>query len=118
MADAGFTNIHTRSGASGFHGSVFEFVRNSAFDARNFFDYATPAYPGRIPPFRRNEFGFTNGGPVFVPHVYDGRKRTFYFSQYQGFRQVLGTTQVMPVPTAAGALRHRRCDLCRRSTDT
>ncbi len=60
---AGFTNIHTRSGASGFHGSVFEFVRNSAFDARNYFDYPTPAYPGRIPPFRRNEFGFTNGGP-------------------------------------------------------
>ncbi len=59
---AGFTNIHTRSGASGFHGSVFEFVRNSAFDARNYFDHATPAYPGRIPPFRRNEFGFTNGG--------------------------------------------------------
>ena len=96
---AGFTNIHTRSGASGFHGSIFEFVRNSAFDARNYFDHATPAYPGRIPPFRRNEFGFTNGGPVFIPHAYDGRKRTFYFTQYQGFRQVLGTTQVMPVPT-------------------
>jgi hypothetical protein len=97
---AGFTNIITRSGASGFHGSFFEFVRNSAFDARNYFDYATPAYPGRIPPFRRNEFGFTNGGPVFLPHIYDGRSRTFYFVQYQGFRQVLGTTQVMPVPTA------------------
>ena len=97
---AGFTNIHTRSGASGFHGSVFEFVRNSAFDARNYFDHPTPAYPGRIPPFRRNEFGFTNGGPFFIPNVYDGRKRTFYFTQYQGFRQVLGTTQVMPVPSA------------------
>ena len=97
---AGFTNIHTRSGASGFHGSFFEFVRNSAFDARNYFDHPTPAYPGRIPPFRRNEFGFTNGGPIFIPRVYDGRKRTFYFTQYQGFRQVLGTTQVMPVPTA------------------
>lgn len=98
---AGFTNIITRSGSSGFHGSVFEFVRNSAFDARNYFDHPTPAYPGRIPPFRRNEFGFTNGGPILIPHVYDGRKRTFYFVQYQGFRQVLGTTQVMPVPTAA-----------------
>jgi hypothetical protein len=50
---AGFTNIHTRSGASGFHGSFFEFVRNSAFDARNYFDHPTVAYPGRIPPFRR-----------------------------------------------------------------
>jgi hypothetical protein len=98
---AGFTNIVTRSGASGFHGSFFEFVRNSAFDARNYFDHSTPAYPGRIPPFRRNEFGFTNGGPLFIPHIYDGRKRTFYFVQSQAFRQVLGTTQVMPVPTAA-----------------
>ena len=100
---AGFTNIITRSGASGFHGSFFEFVRNSAFDARNYFDHATLAYPGRIPPFRRNEFGFTNGGPVFFPHAYDGRSRTFYFTQYQGFRQVLGTTQVMPLPTCIRA---------------
>ena len=98
---AGFTNIHTRSGASGFHGSFFEFLRNSSLDARNYFDHATPAYPGRIPPFRRNEFGFTNGGPVLLPHFYDGRGRTFYFFEYQGFRQVLGTTQVMPVPSAA-----------------
>ena len=97
---AGFTNIHTRSGASGFHGSVFEFVRNSAFDARNYFDHPTPAYPGRIPPFRRNEFGFTNGGPIYIPHLYDGRKSSYYFFQFQGFRQVLGTTQVMPVPSA------------------
>ena len=96
---AGFTDIVTRSGAAGFHGSIFEFVRNSAFDARNYFDHPTPAYPGRIPPFRRNEFGLTNGGPVYLPHLYDGRKTTFYFAQYQGFRQVLGTTQVMPVPT-------------------
>ena len=98
---AGFTNIITRSGKGGFHGSFFEFVRNSAFDARNYFDHPTPAYPGRIPPFRRNEFGFTNGGPVYIPHLYDGRQKTFYATEYQGFRQVLGTTQVMPVPAVA-----------------
>src|SRR6202789_2974279 len=46
---AGFTNIITRSGASGFHGSVFEFLRNSSLDARNFFDYSSIADPGRIP---------------------------------------------------------------------
>src|ERR1700734_413456 len=97
---AGFTNIVTRSGQSGFHGSFFEFLRNSALDARNYFDHPSIADPGRIPPFRRNEFGFTNGGPVVLPNVYDGRDRTFYFAQYQGFRQVLGTTQVLPVPTA------------------
>jgi hypothetical protein len=97
---AGFTNIITRSGNNGFHGSVFEFVRNSAFDARNYFDHASAEHPERIPPFRRNEFGFTNGGPVLIPGVYDGRGNTYYFGQYQGFRQVLGTTQVFPVPTA------------------
>src|SRR6266581_51569 len=98
---AGFTNIVTRSGKNGFHGSFFEFLRNSALDARNYFDHPSIAEPGRIPPFRRNEFGFTNGGPVVLPHLYDGRDRTFYFVQYQGFRQALGTTQVLAVPTAA-----------------
>jgi len=97
---AGFTNIITRSGRSGFHGSFFEFVRNSAFDARNYFDHSSIANPGRLPPFRRNEFGFTNGGPLVLPHAYNGSGKTFYFGQYQGFRQVLGTTQVFPVPTA------------------
>src|SRR3982074_2709944 len=98
---AGFTNIVTRSGKSGFHGSFFEFLRNSALDARNYFDHPSIADPGRIPPFRRNEFGFTNGGPGGFPHTCEGRDRTFYFVQYQGFRQVLGTTQVLAVPTAA-----------------
>ena len=97
---SGFTNILTRSGSDSIHGSVFEFIRNSALDARNYFDYSSPANPGRIPPFKRNEFGFTNGGPIFVPHVYDGRGKAFYFVEYQGFRQVLGTTQVFAVPTA------------------
>jgi Carboxypeptidase regulatory-like domain/TonB dependent receptor-like, beta-barrel/TonB-dependent Receptor Plug Domain len=96
---AGYTNVVTRSGTNDVHGSVFEFVRNAAFDARNYFDHV--GVDGRrIPPFVRNEFGFTNGGPFVIPHIYDGRGRTFYFGQYQGFRQVLGTTQVLPVPTA------------------
>ncbi len=98
---AGYTDIITRSGSNALHGSVFEFLRNAALDARNFFDRRSFAQPGRIPPFQRNEFGFTNGGPVSIPKLYDGRNRTFYFVEYQGFRQVLGTTQVLPVPTAA-----------------
>ncbi|HEV3513082.1 MAG TPA: carboxypeptidase regulatory-like domain-containing protein [Candidatus Sulfotelmatobacter sp.] len=98
---AGFTNVVTKSGTNQIHGSVFEFLRNAALDARNYFD-PSPAISGRrIPPFARNEFGFTNGGPLVIPGIYDGRNRTFYFGEYQGFRQVLGTTQVIPVPTAA-----------------
>jgi hypothetical protein len=96
---AGFTNIKTKAGTNLLHGSVFEFVRNAAFDAPNFFDRRTLANPGRIPPFVRNEFGFALGGPVTLPGVYQGRDRTFFFGQYQGFRQVLGTTQVLSVPT-------------------
>jgi hypothetical protein len=97
---ASFTNVVTKSGVNQVHGSVFEFIRNASFDARNYFDYKDPTGKHRIPPFQRNEFGFTNGGPVVIPHLYDGRGRTFYFGEYQGFRQVLGTTQVIPVPTA------------------
>ena len=97
----GFTNIKTKSGTNRLRGSLFEFVRNSAFDARNFFDRRTMANPGRIPPFVRNEFGFAIGGPFTLPGIYRGRDRTFFFAQYQGFRQVLGTTQVLSVPTQA-----------------
>ena len=98
---ASFTNVITKSGTNQVHGSFFEFARNAAFDARNYFDHKSVADERRIPPFVRNEFGFTNGGPVVLPGIYNGRDRTFYFGQYQGFRQVLGTTQVFPVPTAA-----------------
>ena len=98
---AGFNNVITKSGTNDVHGSAFEFVRNAAFDARNFFDHQSAIDTRRIPPFARNEFGVTNGGPVVLPGVYDGRSRTYYFAEYQGFRQVLGTTQVFPVPTAA-----------------
>jgi hypothetical protein len=97
---ASYTNVVTKSGVNQIHGSMFEFVRNASFDARNYFDYKDPTGKRRIPPFVRNEFGFTNGGPVVLPGIYNGRNRTFYFGEYQGFRQVLGTTQVIPVPTA------------------
>jgi len=98
---ASYTNVVSKSGVNQMHGSLFEFLRNASFDARNYFDYKDPTGRRRIPPFVRNEFGFTNGGPLVVPGIYDGRNRTFYFGEYQGFRQVLGTTQVIPVPTAA-----------------
>jgi len=98
---ASYTNVVSKSGTNQLHGSVFEFVRNASFDARNFFDRQSAGDKRRIPPFSRNEFGFTAGGPVVIPGVYNGRNRTFFFGEYQGFRQVLGTTQVFAVPTAA-----------------
>jgi hypothetical protein len=84
---ASFINVITKAGTDHLHGALFEFVRNAAFDARNFFDH------GPIPPFERNEFGMAIGGPIV-------RDRTFFFAQYQGFRQVLSSTEVLSVPTA------------------
>jgi hypothetical protein len=81
------TQIVSKSGTNQFHGSLFEFVRNSAFDARNFF--ATT-----VPPFRRNEFGGTFGGPI-------KRDKTFFFLDYAGLRQRLGEPDIVPVPTVA-----------------
>jgi hypothetical protein len=60
---AGFTDIIARAGSKTLHGSVFEFLRNAALNARNFFDRHSFVNPRRIPPFIRNEFGFTIGGP-------------------------------------------------------
>ena len=97
---AGYTNVVTKQGTDQLHGEVFEFLRNASLDARNFFDRRSFVSPGRIPPFQRNEFGFTLGGPLTLPGVLNGRGRTYFFGQYQGFRQELGTTQVLAVPTS------------------
>ena len=70
-------NIVTASGTNQFHGNAYEFLRNSALDARNFFDQA------QIPDFERNEFGGSLGGPV-------KKDKTFLFANYEGFRQILG----------------------------
>ncbi len=77
----------TRSGTNEWHGSIFEFIRNSRLDARNFFDVG--AAP---PPFRRNQFGGVFGGPI-------KRDKTFFFGGYEGLRQGLGTTLIAFVPT-------------------
>src|SRR5947209_16068187 len=84
-------NIATRSGANQFHGEGFEFLRNDALDARNFFDATKP-------PFRRNQFGFNLGGPIYLPRfgqggrnvAYNGKNRTFFFFSYEGLRQRQG----------------------------
>src|SRR5713101_3397389 len=83
----GVINAVTRSGTNAVHGDVYEFIRNSALDARNFFD-------GRIPPFKRNQFGGSAGGPI-------QKDRTFFFADYEGLRQSLGVTQVDTVPSEA-----------------
>jgi hypothetical protein len=84
-SSGGVINAITRSGTDHFHGSVYEFLRNSALDASNFFDTTKP-------PFKRNQFGAAAGGPII-------KNRTFIFGNYEGLRQSLGITQVNLVPT-------------------
>src|SRR3990170_3673092 len=78
-------SIVTQSGTNELHGSVFEFLRNSALDARNFFDR------GAVAPFRRNQFGGAAGGPIRKDQV-------FLFGNYEGFRERLGISNVAIVP--------------------
>jgi hypothetical protein len=80
-------NIVTANGTNAFHGAVYEFLRNSALDARNYFDY------GSIPHFERNVFGASGGGPIV-------KDKSFVFANYEGFRQTLGLSDLTLVPDA------------------
>jgi hypothetical protein len=97
-------NIATRSGTNEFHGEAFEFFRNSALDARNFFEKTPdPA------PFHRNQFGFNLGGPIYLPRFGEGgpsthsfKNKAFFFFSYEGLRQRQGLTlPIVNVPTDA-----------------
>ncbi len=85
----GQVDIVTQSGSNQWHGSVYEFLRNSALNARNYFDP-----PGTTPPFQRNQFGAALGGPV-------QKDKTFFFVNYEGFVQNLHQTSVAFVPSLA-----------------
>ncbi len=88
-------SIVTASGTDSLHGSVYEFFRNSALDARNYFDQA------QIPPFQRNDFGAALGGPL-------RHDKVFLFGNYEGYRQHLGLSDVTFVPDAVRARRNCR----------
>jgi hypothetical protein len=89
----GVVNIITKSGTNRIHGDLFEFNRNAVFNARNYF-------AARRDQLKRNQFGFTLGGPVVIPKLYHGQDRTFWFFGYQGtrLRNIGGTTSAF-VPT-------------------
>jgi Carboxypeptidase regulatory-like domain len=91
-------NAITKSGSSELHGDAFEFIRNSDLDANNFFNNAAGLAK---PHFERNQFGFTAGGPVYIPWLYRQRNKTFFFGGYEGLRQSTPLTLLTTVPTAA-----------------
>ena len=87
-----------KSGTNQLHGDVWEFVRNDKFDAAQFFENSDGIRKGE---FRQNQFGGTIGGPVVIPHFYNGRNKTFFFGSYQGTRIRQGQTFTTSVPTVA-----------------
>lgn len=92
----GVINVSTRGGTNQLHGSLFEFLRNSAFDANEFFNKRA----GREkPPFRMNQFGGAAGGPVHLGRLYDGRNKTFFFANFEGTRWRRGDIFPGTVPT-------------------
>jgi len=88
--DAGVVSVATKGGSNHLHGELFEFVRNTAFDTRQYFD---PPY-AKASPFHRNQFGGAIGGPIL-------RNRLFFFGHYEGRRQVLSNTVKATVPSAS-----------------
>ena len=94
----GVVNIVTKSGTNQIHGSAYEFFRNNHLDANNWFNNRA----GQKLPFNNfNQYGGTIGGPLVIPHFYDGHDKTFFFFNYEGLREHRGLTQVFTIPTTA-----------------
>jgi hypothetical protein len=89
----GVINVVTKSGTNDLHGSAFEYARNAIFDAKTDFKPTTS--------FSQNEFGGAVGGPVWLPKLYNGKNKTFFFGAYQGFRYSQVANRFIKVPTAA-----------------
>jgi hypothetical protein len=95
--EAAQVNVSTKSGTNDYHGTVFDFLRNNAVDARPFgFTRTVPVSA----PFKWNQFGFTLGGPVQIPKLFNGKDRLFFMSNYEGFRLRNQTQVVYSTPPA------------------
>ena len=92
----GIINYNTKSGTNQFHGDAFEFLRNNVLDSRPFFSKTVPIE-------KQNEYGFTVGGPVILPKLYNGKDKTFFFFAYTGFqlRKAGASDSYVTQPTAA-----------------
>src|ERR1700760_470808 len=95
---AAVLNASIKSGTNSFHGAAWEFFRNDKLDAADYFENAGGVPKGEL---RQNQFGFTAGGPVVIPHVFNGRNKVFFFGDYEGLRRVQGTILTGTVPTDA-----------------
>ena len=91
-------NVSTKSGTNQFHATLFHFLRNSALDAKNFFDRPDPE---PIPPFKRNQYGLTVNGPVAIPKLFNGKDRLFFLFNWEGLRERKALTSTPSLPLTA-----------------
>jgi outer membrane receptor protein involved in Fe transport len=85
-------NVASKRGSNEFHATIFEFLRNDAFDARNYFSTT-------VDPLKRNQFGFVASGPAFIPGLYNGKNKLFWMFAYEGTRRRQAVTSTTQVPT-------------------
>jgi hypothetical protein len=93
QVNGGIVNIATKSGTNALHGTAWEFVRNGDFDAASYF--------AKQSQLTQNQFGVSGGGPVVLPHLYNGRNRTFFHASYEGFRKRAPSSALYITPTQA-----------------
>ena len=97
---SGTVEVETKSGGSSFHGSAFEYLRNDFFNARPWSSGGEPGDPN--PPYKKNDFGYTIGGPVYIPHHYNAdKKKTFFFFSQEWRREKDPYSILQNVPSAA-----------------
>jgi len=94
----GVVNVIMKSGTNQLHGNTYEFLRNRVLDTNTFFNNASGAKKNV---YTYNLFGATGGGPIVLPGVYNGKDRSFFFSSYEGFRNRVGVSSLMTIPSTA-----------------
>ncbi len=93
-AAGGIVSVVTKSGTNQFHGALWEFLRNQDMDARGYFQ-------STLPPLKQNQYGASAGGPVWIPKLYSGKNRTFFYAAWEGFRLRSAITTGELAPTDA-----------------
>jgi hypothetical protein len=96
--EAGQVNVATKPGTNDFHGTAFEFLRNDALDAKPY-DFVPPV-PAKQP-YRQNQYGFTVGGPIWIPKLFNGKNKLFFMSNFEGFKTRLTTAALATTLPAA-----------------
>lgn len=91
-------NVSTKPGTNSYHGALFEFLRNAKLDAR---DFRFVSAEQRRNPYVRNQYGYTLGGPVWIPRLFHGRDRLFFMTNYEALRDRRGSFRVSDVPAPA-----------------